>query len=242
MAVEIPWDLIDKDIKEKRERQRVDFKETLLLDSAEQKANLAKDICAMVNSAPADELDYMGLIVLGINKSAQVVGFSCSNPDEFERRLHDAVLSEYILPTLTCSFHYAVHPSSQRHLGIIEVPAKRDRPFVLKKPYDQSHDRLERGEVWVRHGAQNVRASRDELIKMCKEDQMDEVRRTHKEIQEDQEARWKHERDALVAACKEQEELLKELARLYRGLSAEAREAELRRLFSDYSLESLLEK
>ena len=168
LAEEDLWVTLQSFIESGEEDEKVEFKQMLSLDAKPERAEFAKDVCAIANT-PGDE----GYIVIGVvdarkRTGESVVGFSCPDKDAFHRQIVEA-LTNYANPSPKVSFHMLTHPPTGKPIGVIVVAKSFARPHVIKK----SSGEINENEIYIRRGSACTRANREEL---------DEMYRTQKSI------------------------------------------------------------
>jgi tetratricopeptide (TPR) repeat protein len=133
------------------ENESVDFKLELNLETAEQKAELVKDITSLANSA-----QDLGFLIIGIDKNSKLIGI-----DRFEEERIQQITHTYIYPNviLRC---YTVK-MDLFPIGVIEIQST-ERPHRVIRGID----RLAMNDVFVRHGSTIAKASPDEMFRMRK--------------------------------------------------------------------------
>lgn len=134
------------------ENPNVDFKREVNLASSEQKAEFIKDIIAIANSTQEN-----GYMLVGVSNDKSLTGI----PYLEEERIQE-IIQTYINPPLDVICEY----SDVLKIGFIEI-------HPTQKPYKVSRaiDKIERNQVFIRHGTVVAKASPEEIIRMDKESQ-----------------------------------------------------------------------
>ncbi len=135
------------------ESPSVEFKREINLDNSQQKAEFIKDIIALANSVREN-----GYMLVGVSNDKALTGI----PYLEEERIQE-IIQTYISPPLNVICDY----SNISKIGIIEV-------YPTQKPYKVARaiDRVERNQVFIRHGSVVAKASPEEIIMMDKESQI----------------------------------------------------------------------
>ncbi len=122
-------------------------------------ASLLKDIMSMANAATSDTK----YIIVGVKnrpgENNEVLGLD----DVSDQAVFENVIQENIEPTI--NFKYYTHLYFNAKLGIFEITANDDKPYMMKKDYNS----LKKGEMWIRKGSRNSRVTRSDLDKMLVE-------------------------------------------------------------------------
>lgn len=160
MAEKDLWTTLHSFIESGEENEKVELKQMLSLDTKPERAEFAKDVCAIANTGNE------GYIVIGVvdarkRTGESVVGFSCPDKDEFQRRIMDA-LATYVSPLPKVSYQMLTHPPSGKPIGVILVERSFARPHVIKK----SCEGINENEIYIRRGSTCARANREELDEM----------------------------------------------------------------------------
>ena len=145
----LPWDnnalesLLLKII-QTGETTKVDFKVELNLDTADQRAELLKDISAFANTYD-DAYRNHGFILIGI-KNNQIIGTSFPQEVDALQASLDQLIKTYIGPFIQT--HVRAFNSDGKTWGVIVIPPTRKAPHVFIKDIANKY----RGDIYVRRG------------------------------------------------------------------------------------------
>ncbi len=157
--------LLEEYIECGEEDEKVELKQTLSLTSRSERAEFARDVCAIANTDGQRGFLVVGVVDRRHRKSNRredyILGFECRDFDRLERHAVDAV-RVYCDPPPKVTMHRCLEPQTQRTILVVEVPRSRARPHVVSRT---SND-IEEGQIWVRAGAQCRRATSSELHAM----------------------------------------------------------------------------
>ncbi|MBB6215637.1 putative HTH transcriptional regulator [Anaerosolibacter carboniphilus] len=132
------------------EGSKLDFKESLLLNTESAKKELAKDIIAIANS-----IGGRGHIIIGIkDKSKEIVGI-----DPIE--LHEERIQQII--------SYRCDPPINLRVEHIEIENKCVCVITIFKSYQRPHQMRQTGTFYIRRGSTTDFARRDEIARMFQE-------------------------------------------------------------------------
>ncbi len=132
------------------EGSKLDFKETLLLNTESEKKELAKDIMAIANS-----IGGRGHIVIGVkDKSKEIVGI---DPTELNEERIQQIMS------------YRCDPPINLRVEYIEIEDKCVCVITIFKSYQRPHQMRQTGTFYIRRGSTTDFARRDEIARMFQE-------------------------------------------------------------------------
>ena len=145
----LPWDndTLEKlllKVVQTGETTKVDFKQTLNLDTAEQKAELLKDISALANSYDQAYYNY-GFIIIGV-KQNKLIGTSFTQEVDHLQSQIDELVKNYIGPFITT--HVRIFNTEGKTWGAIVIPPTKNAPHVFIRDIHNKH----RGDIYVRRG------------------------------------------------------------------------------------------
>ncbi len=147
------------------ESSSLEFFDRLDLTATDDQAKLLREVFALANSAAS----WPSYLVLGIDpKSKTITG--CPNVAEAQVR---KLVDEYCKPPIFFSF--GLFDSQDKPVVIIEIPASRLRPHVLKKalcyqdPIDGCWAPIEENQVLVRQGTTTTAATLVEILAMVQD-------------------------------------------------------------------------
>ena len=143
----LPWDndTLEKlllKVVQTGETTKVDFKQTLNLDTAEQKAELLKDISALANSYDQAYYNY-GFIIIGV-KQNKLIGTSFTQEVDHLQSQIDELVKNYIGPFITT--HVRIFNTEGKTWGAIVIPPTKNAPHVFIRDIHNKH----RGDIYVR--------------------------------------------------------------------------------------------
>jgi len=153
----LPWDnntlkkLLRKIIKI-GETAKVDFKQELNIDTARDKGELLKDICAIANTHDPNYYNY-GFILIGV-KQNEIIGSSFlegGKVDDLQACI-DELVKNYLVPFIKT--HVMIFESNGKIWGVIVIPPTRALPHVFIRDIDNKH----RGDIYIRRGTTTERA------------------------------------------------------------------------------------
>lgn len=144
----------DEIIEFENENTWLDFK--LQEYSKGEYVDLIKDVMSMAN-APMEETKY---IIFGVKdipgESRQFIGIDSL----MDQANIENVIQENIEPII--KFRYYPHVFGNVTLGVLEILDNRNPPYMMKKSYAG----LQKGEIWIRKGTRQSRATREDLDRM----------------------------------------------------------------------------
>ena len=133
-----------------REGTKLDFKESLNLDTESGKKEFAKDIIAIANS-----LGGRGYIIVGIkDKSKKIIGI---NPDEFVEERIQQIISYRCDPPINVRVEHVLYEHC--HIGVITIFKSGQKPHQMRQT----------GAFYIRRGSTTDFARRDEIASMFQE-------------------------------------------------------------------------
>jgi hypothetical protein len=157
------WNTIAAFVRTGKETRKVDLKRELALSDRTKQAELAKDVCALANTAGGS-----GYLIIGVldakertsdDPATYVIGVSCDE-DELQRQVQQA-LSNFCNPIPDVRYVTMRHPQVLRDIGVIVVPRSFRRPHEIIR----ESGKVQRG-IYVRRGAETFPASREEILEM----------------------------------------------------------------------------
>lgn len=132
------------------EASKLDFKETLLLNTESEKKELAKDIIAIANS-----IGGRGHIIVGVkDKSKEIVGI---DPGELNEERIQQIMS------------YRCDPPINLRVEYIEIERTWVCVITIFKSYQRPHQMRQTGAFYIRRGSTTDFARRDEIARMFQE-------------------------------------------------------------------------
>ncbi|MFT9497533.1 RNA-binding domain-containing protein [Anaerosolibacter sp.] len=132
------------------EASKLDFKETLLLNTESEKKELAKDIIAIANS-----IGGRGHIIIGVkDKSKEIVGI---DPGELNEERIQQIMS------------YRCDPPINLRVEYIEIEHTWVCVITIFKSYQRPHQMRQTGAFYIRRGSTTDFARRDEIARMFQE-------------------------------------------------------------------------
>lgn len=152
------------------ESPKVDFKATLDLDDREVVVDLARTILAVANT-DSDELDDLGLIIVGAKKGVLLGGVEQFARDNVCASVLDKV-APYIDPLPRVEVKGFRDPDVGQIAVVVVFPSPRDqRPHFVKKEYQNDQKKkdkvvLRRHECYVRRGEQVALAAPADFERM----------------------------------------------------------------------------
>ncbi len=158
----LPWDnnslekLLLK-IVQTGETAKVDFKQTLNFDTAEQKAELLKDISAFANTYDDAYYDH-GFIIVGV-KQNQLIGTAFPQKDDNIQSQIDELIKNYIGPFIKT--HVRIFNTENKTWGVIVIPPTRNAPHVFIRDIHNKH----RGDIYIRRGTVTDKALPDDFTR-----------------------------------------------------------------------------
>jgi tetratricopeptide (TPR) repeat protein len=125
----------------------------LHLDTAENKAELIKDVISLANSAPGNR----GYILVGVDNDKYIVGF-----DKLEEERIQQLVGSHIRPSVVvrCTLEPVDVPGLLT-VGKIEIEGI-ERPYRVTIPIDK----LKQDDIFVRHGSVVEKATPEEIRRM----------------------------------------------------------------------------
>ncbi|AOT72703.1 RNA-binding domain-containing protein [Geosporobacter ferrireducens] len=133
-----------------REGTKLDFKESLNLDTESGKKEFAKDIIAIANS-----LGGRGYIIIGVeDKSKKIVGIKS---DEFEEERIQQIISYRCDPPINIRVEHVMYEGN--FIGVITIFKSGQRPHQMRQT----------GAFYLRRGSTTDFARRDEIASMFQE-------------------------------------------------------------------------
>jgi hypothetical protein len=149
-----------------RETPKADLKLTLDLSGKTQKAEFAKDVCAIANTPGGD-----GFLIIGVKdiKGRQgkdpndyIPGFQApGRADAFHRQMVDA-LTQFCNRVPTIEYDEVRHPECGRSMGVVTIRRSTKRPHSLIRG---SGD-IQQDQIWIRRGTASYLARVDEIEEM----------------------------------------------------------------------------
>lgn len=145
-------------------RELIDLNEGPSLDfkkeeyKKDSKHDLIKDIMSMANSLNDD----VKRIIIGVKKTTMNTEvFGIDHVEDVSS--YENIIQENVEPNI--NFNYEAYDySDDITLGIFEIYNNNDRPYMMKKDCDG----LRKGDIWIRKGTRNSRATRADIDKMIK--------------------------------------------------------------------------
>jgi len=160
------WRRIKRYVVSGRETPKVDLKLTLDLSSKTQKAEFAKDVCAIANTPGSD-----GFLIIGVkdikdrqskNPNDYIPGFQAPRgADACHRQMVDA-LTQFCNRVPTIEYSEVCHPECGRSIGVVTIRRSTKRPHSLIRG---SGD-IRQDQIWIRRGTASYLARVDEIEEM----------------------------------------------------------------------------
>lgn len=140
-------------IEYENENTNLDFKRE---EYAKEKYNdLIKDVMSMANS-PTNQPKY---IIIGIKVNAEGNKNFTGLDSLTDQANLENVIQENIEPLI--HFNYYPHTYKDKMFGVIEID-NTNQPYMMKKDYKK----LYKGDIWVRKGSRQSKATREDLNRM----------------------------------------------------------------------------
>lgn len=145
---------IDDIIENDGESTNLDFKKEEYKKSGY--SSLIKDVLSMANALNPD----IKRIILGVKHkpdgSKEFIGIN----NITDQATLENIIQDNIEPNV--NFKYYTYNFKDVTLGIIEIANNDDKPYMMKKDYQP----LVKGDIWIRKGSRQSRATREDLDKM----------------------------------------------------------------------------
>jgi hypothetical protein len=169
MQTILPWDneelqtLLQDLIAHGTEAAKIDFKTEIETATAEQKAELLKDITAIANSFDTNYADH-GMLIYGV-KGKAIIGITQTESDTDKLQSHiEEILKTYISP-MPQIYVVAFSIATGERWGAIIIPPRNSKPHMFFKDLqcaDQKRSR-KKGEWFVRRGSTTDRGLPEDL-------------------------------------------------------------------------------
>ena len=145
---------IDDIIENDGESTNLDFKKEEYKKSSY--SSLIKDVLSMANALNPD----VKRIILGVKHkpdgSKEFIGLN----NITDQATLENIIQDNIEPNV--NFKYYPYNFKDKTLGIIEIADNDNKPYMMKKDYQP----LVKGDIWIRKGSRQSRATREDLDKM----------------------------------------------------------------------------
>lgn len=145
---------IDDIIENDGESTNLDFKKEEYKKSSY--SSLIKDVLSMANALNPD----VKRIILGVKHkpdgSKEFIGLN----NITDQATLENIIQDNIEPNV--NFKYYPYNFKDKTLGIIEIADNDNKPYMMKKDYQL----LVKGDIWIRKGSRQSRATREDLDKM----------------------------------------------------------------------------
>ncbi len=142
--------LIDK----QKESEFVDFKQGFYHKEATQ--DLVKDVISFANAQSNDEK----YIIFGVADNYELFDIAYEKIRDISEL--NQVLKEYCEPFINVEFYRFTY--KEKKLLALIIANNVDRPYLIKKDYHKNGGAILRaGDIYIRHGATNFKANRDDL-------------------------------------------------------------------------------
>jgi schlafen family protein len=132
------------------ETTSVEFKRELKLDTASEKAEFIKDIVGLANT----QASGVRRLIVGFDDKTRE--FHASPGEKITQNRLEQILFQYTEPHIQIKYSSPLYKSSK--IGIIEICRNAaDLPYTVRESYgpkEQGQKRIEKGQIFVRHGSQ----------------------------------------------------------------------------------------
>jgi len=159
------WRVIAPFVNSGQEGRKVDLKQTLQLQTKPQRAEFAKDVMAMANTAGGPGYIIVGVLDARYRTSSEpadyIVGFDLGDPDAFQQLMVQA-LEYYSTPVPEVEFHRIIHPDIGRPLGVIRIPRAFARPYRVRV----AGEGLRKDAIFIRRGPETSEATFEEIQRL----------------------------------------------------------------------------
>lgn len=133
-----------------KEGMKLDFKQSLKLETESEKKEFAKDVIAIANS-----IGGRGYLIIGIkDKEKQIIGV---NPEDFQEERLQQIISYRCDPPVNIRVESIKY--NDKHIGVI----------TIFKSFQRPHQMRQTGAFYVRRGSTTDIARRDEIASMFQE-------------------------------------------------------------------------
>jgi len=141
-------------IEKQKESEFVDFKQEFYHKDATQ--DLIKDVISFAN-AQSNEEKY---IIFGVADNCELLDIAYEKIRDISEL--NQVLKEYCEPFINVEFYKFTY--KEKKLLVLIIANNIDRPYLIKKDFQKNGSVMLRvGEIYIRHGATNFKANRDDL-------------------------------------------------------------------------------
>lgn len=141
-------------IKNHKESELVDFKQEFY--HKEKTQDLIKDIVSFANASDNEEK----YIIFGVDDDSNILEVDYDSIRDISEI--NQILKEYCEPYIKVELHRFTY--NEKKLLALVIFDNADRPYLIKKDYKKKGDTLLRaGDIYIRHGATNFKANRDDL-------------------------------------------------------------------------------
>jgi hypothetical protein len=156
------WSRIAPYVESAEEEEKVEFKQTLCLDTKPARAEFAKDVSAIANTRGGDGFLVIGVVDASHRKEGRgAPGFTSPDPDKLRMAIAET-LSTFCEPPPRTDYRQMADPSTGTPLAVVFIPQSFARPHVIRR----SGEGIARDQVWVRRGPACALAGRQELDEM----------------------------------------------------------------------------
>lgn len=140
-------------IEKQKESEFVDFKQEFYHKEATQ--DLIKDVISFANAKSNDEK----YIIFGVADNYELFDIDYQKIRDVSEL--NQVLKEYCEPFINVEIYRFTY--KEKKLLALIIANNVDRPYLIKKDYNKNGSVLKSGDIYIRHGATNFKANRDDL-------------------------------------------------------------------------------
>lgn len=161
------WQRIRRYVEQGRETPKVDLKQALDLSKKDARAEFAKDVTAIANTAGGT-----GYLIIGVldhatcprdrsNPEDYIVGFVYPNTDELYIKMVQT-LNQFCKPVPDIEYDQVLHHPTGRTIGVITIKHSTKQPHAIIR----ASDGVEQHDVWIRRGTATFKATPEEINEM----------------------------------------------------------------------------
>jgi hypothetical protein len=143
------------------ETTKVDFKLEFNLEDIQQKAELLKDISAIVNTYDHHYRNH-GFIVFGVSLN-RIENTDFPNNEDHLQATIDDLINKYIGPFITT--HLYVFEDDNQKWGVLVIPPTRNAPHIFIKDIHKRY----RGDIYVRNGTTTEKATPEDFVRFYRQ-------------------------------------------------------------------------
>jgi hypothetical protein len=177
----IPWtnETLEKlvlEIIKTGEASKVDFKSSLTLGTAGEKAELSKDIQAFANSYDQPYRNH-GFIIIGAAPGKLLYSSFSQNVDQMQATI-DQIVREHLGPFVSTQVRH--FGDAGKTWGVIVVLPSRNAPHV----FIRETDKFKRGDIYVRSGTTTSKAEPSDFARFYRVQLEDHTREMREELRD----------------------------------------------------------